>query len=165
MGAASRERPDATSPRTATTLSREISLRTMVADSPALVWLSSVISSTFFPSTPPDALISSIASAVPLCEDCPKAASLPVSEANSPTLIVSDEAPPPLESLLQPHKVSAAVRAGHAKDRISLCHFFISVSVDRPPHLCHLPPSGSSRTAEARKIRGAFQSSSAVEIR
>src|SRR5258708_1781970 len=41
----------------------------------------------FLPSTPPAAFSSSIASKVPLCDDCPNAASLPVSDANSPTLI------------------------------------------------------------------------------
>src|SRR5207302_1732842 len=40
---------------------------------------------SFFPSNPPAALISSIASAVPLCDDWPKLALPPVSEANSPT--------------------------------------------------------------------------------
>src|SRR6266540_2918972 len=55
--------------------------------------------SIFRPSTPPALLISSIANAVPLCEDCPNAASLPVKEANSPTLIVAPPLPlPPLAS-------------------------------------------------------------------
>src|SRR6202789_801473 len=61
----------------------------MVADSPCFDWSSSVMSSSFRPRTPPAALISSIASAVPLCDDWPNAASLPVSEAYSPILMVS----------------------------------------------------------------------------
>ncbi len=52
-GAASNERPDATSPSSAITPSREISFLAMVLDSPCLDWLSSVCSSSFSPSTPP----------------------------------------------------------------------------------------------------------------
>ena len=89
IGAASSDFEEATSPRTATTLSCEISLRTMVAGWPAFDWSSSVISLSFFPSTPPAALISSIARAVPLCDDWPKLALPPVSEAYSPITISS----------------------------------------------------------------------------
>src|SRR5688572_24273404 len=89
MGAASSERPEETSPIRATTLLREISFLAAVADSPALVWLSSYASSSGRPSTPPAALISSIAITIPWWEVWPKPASLPVSEAYSPTLIGS----------------------------------------------------------------------------
>jgi hypothetical protein len=41
MGAASRDRPEATSPRMATTLSRVMSFLAMVADSPGVLRLSS----------------------------------------------------------------------------------------------------------------------------
>ena len=89
IGAASRDRPEDTSPRSAITLSREISFLTAVADWPGIVWLSSVRSSIFRPSTPPAALAASTAIVIPSCEDWPKLASLPVNEANSPTLMVS----------------------------------------------------------------------------
>ncbi len=89
IGAASSVRPEVISPSTATTLSREMSFLTTVADSPAFDWSSSVSSSSWRPRTPPPALISSIASKVPLCAFWPNTASLPVSEANSPILMVS----------------------------------------------------------------------------
>src|SRR5579862_7874693 len=79
--------------------------------------------SIFFPSTPPPAFISSMASWVPLCEAWPKAASLPVSEANSPTLMVSPPAvePPPL--LLQ----AVVHKRRSTGARISPRQYFISV--------------------------------------
>ena len=58
MGAASRVRPEVSSPRTAMTLSREMSFLTTVADSPAFDWSSSVRSSSLRPSRPPAALSS-----------------------------------------------------------------------------------------------------------
>src|SRR5579883_3012611 len=85
IGAASSERLEATSPSTATTPSREINLFTTVLASPALERSSSERSWMGLPSTPPPALISSTASSVPSCEETPNDASLPVSEANSPT--------------------------------------------------------------------------------
>ena len=54
-------------------MSREIRFFAAVADSPGFDWLSSVKSSNFRPRTPPAALISSIASTIPLCDDWPKA--------------------------------------------------------------------------------------------
>src|ERR1017187_9651191 len=47
------------------------------------------MTSSLRPSTPPAALISSMASTTPWWEVCPQPASLPVSEAYSPTLIGS----------------------------------------------------------------------------
>ena len=94
IGAASSERLEATSPRMAMAPSFEINLFTTLAGSPALDWSSSVLSSNFLPSTPPAAFSSSMASCVPSCEEMPKVASLPVSEANSPTRIVSPLPPP-----------------------------------------------------------------------
>src|SRR5688572_6043608 len=47
------------------------------------------MTSIFLPRTPPAALISSSASRMPLCWDWPNVASLPVRQANSPTLMVS----------------------------------------------------------------------------
>src|SRR5580658_7394133 len=96
MGAASSEREEATSPRTATTPSSEINLRTSVEGWPACDWSSSVMSWTCLPSTPPAALRSSTARAVPLWDDCPNDASLPVSEAYSPTLTTALPLPPAL---------------------------------------------------------------------
>ena len=52
MGAASSDLEEATSPSTATTLSSEMSFRTIVAGSPATERSSSVMRSIFFPSTP-----------------------------------------------------------------------------------------------------------------
>src|SRR5580692_6207781 len=89
IGAASSERPEDTSPRRATTLSREIRIFAAVADWPGTVWLSSVKSSSLLPRTPPEALISSIAITIPLFEDWPKLASFPVREAYSPILMDS----------------------------------------------------------------------------
>src|SRR5579859_6443677 len=89
MGAASSERDEATSPRMATTPSSEISLRASVEGWPAWDWSSSVMSWTCLPRTPPAALRSSTARAVPAWDDCPNEASLPVSEAYSPTLMTS----------------------------------------------------------------------------
>src|ERR1700690_777477 len=82
---------EATSPRIPATLSRKMSLFTIVADSPCFDWLSSVTSSICLPRTPPAAFASSIARRVPLWEDWPKAASFPVRDAYSPILIVSWE--------------------------------------------------------------------------
>src|ERR1700677_2996242 len=118
-GAASSERDEATSPRMATTPSSEISLRTSVEGWPACDWSSSVINWNCLPNTPPAALRSSTARAVPMWDDCPNAASLPVSEANSPTLMaVAALLPllPPLsadddEDLLQPVRKSEIARA------------------------------------------------------
>ena len=111
IGAASSERPDATSPSTAMTLSREMSLRTTLADSPCLDCVSSVMRSNFRPSTPPAALSSSMASSVPLCDDWPNVASLPVSEANSPTLMTALAEPfPPSLPLLASSGFLQAVR-------------------------------------------------------
>src|SRR4051812_41000401 len=89
MGAASRELEDGLPPRTATTLSRETNFFAMVADSPAFDWLSSVISSTFRPRTPPAAFASSNARIAPLREDTPNAASLPENAPYCPILIGS----------------------------------------------------------------------------
>src|SRR5271170_701093 len=105
IGAASSERDDATSPRIATTPSLEINLRTTVAGWPACDWSSSVSNRNFPPRTPPAALRSSIAICVPLCDDWPNVASLPVSDANSPTLMTSlFEADSP-DGLLQPTRI------------------------------------------------------------
>src|SRR6266498_3004415 len=71
------------------------------------------MSSTFFPSKPPAALISSIAIKVPLCDDLPKDASLPESDANSPILIVF---PPPC--CLQPAKSVIATTAASQRVRV-----------------------------------------------
>ncbi len=117
MGAASSERDDATSPRIATTPSLEINLRTTVADWPACDWLSSVSSSIFLPSTPPAALMSSMASCVPLCDDWPNVASLPVSDANSPTLMVSLPAPGADDGLLQPARKNPIANAARNGSR------------------------------------------------
>ena len=102
MGAASRVRPEVISPRMTTTLSREISFLTTVADSPGFDWSSSVMSSRVRPRTPPAALDSSMARRVPLLTFWPKTASLPVIEANSPSLMVSG-------FRSQPDEVSRAV--------------------------------------------------------
>src|SRR6187431_650756 len=59
----------------------------MVTDSPCLDWLSSVISSTLRPSTPPAALASSKARITPLRAETPNAASLPVKAPYSPILM------------------------------------------------------------------------------
>src|SRR3954453_9114522 len=89
----------------AMTLSREISLLTTVAGSPAFERSSSVRSSSFLPSTPPAEFRVSIANMVPSCEDFPKVASLPVKEANSPTLITLSPPPAwPWPGLLHPVK-------------------------------------------------------------
>src|ERR1035437_4743581 len=88
-GAASSERPDETSPINATTLSREMSFFAAVALSPGLLWLSSKMSSSLRSSTPPAALMSSMASTTPWWEVWPQSASLPVSEVYSPTLMGS----------------------------------------------------------------------------
>src|SRR5258707_1144898 len=63
--------------------------------------------SIFLPSAPPAALMSSTASSVPLWEELPKAASLPVSEANSPTLMAS--LLPVWAGLLQPGKTRRTI--------------------------------------------------------
>src|SRR5271170_5821174 len=101
IGAASSERDDATSPRIATTPSLEINLRTTVAGWPACEWSSSVSNRNFPPRTQPAALRSSIAICVPMCDDWPNVASLPVSDANSPILISSPPAAVS-EDFLQP---------------------------------------------------------------
>ena len=88
IGAPSSERLEATSPSTATTWSLAISLRTQVPLSPGFDSVSSVISSSFVPSTPPASLMSSIAMTVPWWEEVPRLASLPVKQAYSPTGIV-----------------------------------------------------------------------------
>ena len=69
IGAASSERLEATSPSMATTLSREMSFLRHDAGFAGLDWSSSVMSSSCLPSTPPAALISSMAIRVPLWED------------------------------------------------------------------------------------------------
>ena len=117
IGAASSDRLDATSPSTATTLSCAISFRTIVAGWPACDWSSSVISFSFFPSTPPAALISSNASCVPLCEDWPKLALPPVSEANSPILISSCASTAEARRVSAREKMSGRFIAAEAKDR------------------------------------------------
>ena len=89
---------------------------TMVTDSPAVERLSSCSNCNCLPSTPPALLISSMARAVPSCDDTPKVASVPVSEQNSPTLMVSAPAAPaaPLSEGLHPAHGSAAVAAAAA---------------------------------------------------
>src|SRR5215204_6411405 len=98
-----------------------MSLRTTVADSPGVERVSSVINSSFLPNTPPALLRSSIANNVPLCEELPNAASLPVREANSPTGIELPSAPPP--GLLQADKKNVSINAA-AKETL-LHQFFI----------------------------------------
>ena len=114
-GPASSERPEATSPSTATTLSRLMNFLTMVTDSPAVERLSSCSNCNCLPSTPPALLISSMAKTVPSWEDTPKVASVPVREQNSPTLMVSAPAvpaAPPSDGLQPVHgKTVAAVAA------------------------------------------------------
>ena len=110
IGAASMDLDDATSPSIATTPSLEISFFTTVEASPCLDWSSSVSNTSFLPNAPPAAFASSIASKVPLWDMVPNVASLPVSEAYSPTLMVSPP-PPPLPpegspGLLQPVRSS-----------------------------------------------------------
>src|SRR5580693_2468222 len=117
MGAASSERDDATSPSIATTPSLEINLRTTVADWPACDWSSSVSSWIFLPSTPSPALSLSTASCVPLCDDWPNVASLPVSEANSPTLMMSLVAADSPGGLLQPVRNSETATAARNDPR------------------------------------------------
>src|SRR5450432_35123 len=150
IGAASSERDEATSPRMATTLSREISLLTTVAGSPALERSSSVSNSIFLPSTPPAALICSTASNVPSCDEMPNVASLPVSEAYSPTLMVSLLAAVSDAGLLQPvRKIAAAIAAGKNCPRQIFMNYRLENSVPtinlvsgaRPPRLRFGAPS------------------------
>src|SRR5262245_53077437 len=81
------EREDATSPNTAHTLSWLMSFLTMVVTCSVRLWLSSVTTRTGLPSTPPAALISSIASTTPLWLDVPKAPFSPDNEPYSPMTI------------------------------------------------------------------------------
>src|SRR5687768_13733422 len=122
MGAASRERPDATSPRTAMTSSREISLETTVEDSPSLDCVSSVMSLSCLPRMPPALLSSSTASSVPRWEERPKAASLPVREAYSPMLMNSEFAAEP-PCFLHP------VHAARAKTRLKAASQFLGIDL------------------------------------
>ena len=70
---------------TATTLSLLMSFLTAEEGWPGLDWSSSTMSLTLCPSRPPALLISSAASCTPLSELMPNVASLPVSDAYSPT--------------------------------------------------------------------------------
>src|SRR5262249_43710161 len=96
---------------------------TTVADSPGVDRVSSVTRLNFLPSTPPAALRSLTARAVPLWEELPNAASLPVKDANSPTGIVSP--PPPPEGLLHPVRIRPVIRANAAKTK--QCLFFMPI--------------------------------------
>ena len=126
IGAASSERPEATSPSTATTLSREISFRTIVADSPGfgLVVLGNQFDLLAQHAAGGVDLIDRPAS-VPLCDDCPNAASLPVNEANSPTLITLPSAADWSADFLQPvaMRTTPSISTGRKQN-----HFFIVIS-------------------------------------
>src|SRR5687768_12397409 len=111
MGAAAREREDATSPRRATTRFWLMSFVAAVAASSGLLWSSSVRTLSFLPSTPPAALTSSKASRMPLWVDCPKVAVPPVSELYSPTRISLLAAPPPAPPPAPPDPPPQAIRA------------------------------------------------------
>src|SRR5688572_14591182 len=127
-GPASRERLEATSPRTATTRSREMSLVTTVEDSPSFDCVSSVRSRSFLPSTPPALFNSSMAISVPRCDDRPKAASFPVSEAYSPMGMVSPSAAAPSGFLhpVQPARAKIRLNNGSHFARVNLMRRIIA---------------------------------------
>ena len=166
-GPASSDRPEATSPSTATTLSRLMNFLTMVTDSPAVERLSSCSNCNCLPSTPPALLISSMARAVPSCDDTPKVASVPVSEQNSPTLMVSAPAAPaaPLSEGLHPAHGSAAVAAAAAatvarKARRGWAGFMGEVGIEGSRDRIWL---WESPWPEARNLAVGFQSRTHME--
>ncbi len=98
MGAPIRESPLVVEPRIATTFSCSINLRKAAPVSSPLLWLSSLITTSFLPpKTPPFSLISSKANLTASRDDCPKVATAPVVGITAPIFTTSSSSwlPPP----------------------------------------------------------------------
>src|SRR6185369_16202681 len=108
IGAAASERELATSPMTALTISCVTNLVTMVAASDGSERSSCTSSSTCLPLIPPAALISSVASLIPLTDEMPKFAVEPLVDIKTPMRTLS---PPPHCGLQAPSKAETTIKA------------------------------------------------------
>src|ERR1051325_11290229 len=110
IGAAASERELATSPMTALTMSCVTNLVTMVAASDGSERSSCTSRSTCFPLMPPAELISSVANLMPLTDEMPKFAVVPVVDMKTPMRTLSPLLPCGLQALSKPAIRIEAIR-------------------------------------------------------